>query len=105
MLCCALALFPLALTHFIPLRYYLCLYAGEPTQYTIPKARVEGEEMAGEQEPEERKTVLFSKKESVTTHTTGRGSRAPLCALARACSLFMCGLLRAAWVQLSRVCV
>jgi len=44
-------------------KYYLCLYAGEPTHYTVPKARLEGDGVEGEGAEQQRETVLFSRKE------------------------------------------
>jgi 18S rRNA (guanine1575-N7)-methyltransferase len=50
-------------------KYYLCLYAGEPTHYTAPKALDGTEGMEDEAgaasalEAPERRTVLFSRKD------------------------------------------
>lgn len=55
-------------------KYYLCLYAGEPSQYVQAPAKT-GEEDAvdeGHEPTEERKTVLFSRKDP----HAGRGSLA-----------------------------
>jgi len=54
-------------------KYYLCLYAGEPTHYTPPKA-LTGEE--GQEASEERQTVLFTKKDRARTNLSRRGGNA-----------------------------
>ena len=58
-------------------RYYLCLYAGEPTHYIAPKGLDGPLEEGVEGGEEERKTVLFSRKDPHRTNLNRRkdGSR------------------------------
>lgn len=47
-------------------KYYLCLFAGEATNYTVPRALTgeEAEAMDDTPQAEERRTVMFSRKET-----------------------------------------
>lgn len=71
-----LACLPLSPPRPAAARYYLCLYAGEPTHYTVPKG-LDGTEGEEDAPVEERRTILFSRKDPHRTHLGKRsdGSR------------------------------
>lgn len=58
----ATAAHTLHLLFFVICRYYLCLYAGEPTNYSVPRA-LDGPEDQAMEEGEQRRTALFTRKD------------------------------------------